>query len=561
MSETDGPGLNAQLTPPEERQASRWGVVIDASAARALPRPAPIATPVAGPASMAPAADAERRERGGVTAALVGVLVVSVAAAALGLRLWSLMTLGLNHAEVAIAADAVALTGAGPSAELFTRTSGGPQLLPVVLGGLFVLVGPSDLALRLLAALVGLATIGATYLVARELYGSRVGAASALLLAVMPYSVLVSRVLTADVAAALFVSLALYGLVRFTRMQRASWLLVGATFLGLAVLVRESSVLFAMPFFLTAVSSRWDRLGRGALIGSALVFGLIAAVYPVSALLAGGGRDLLLHLARQLNIASQDSWYAYLGLPAVLSGAWLLICAAVALAVAGVRPGWRGIMVSLWVLVPLAAYLAWPSRGFTFLAPLAPALAIMLARSADAVAAVISRQAPVRVAVALVAALCLVFAGSSAAALSGRVLDAAQAGVEGVVGGRNAGAWVRANVPAGGTILATNDAFGDVLQFYGERRVLVLAADPAPGSLDPQRAPTDEGAVDLLIRESGIQYLVWDVQADERDHDAAEQILALARRYHGHEVYRFESALTVDGGTSTPAVIVYEVRP
>lgn len=218
--------------------------------------------------------------------------------------------------------------------------------------------------------------------------------------------------------------------------------------------------------------------------------------------------------------------------------------------------------ISLWVLVPLVAFVLWPARGFTFVAAMAPPLAILLARSVDGLGALAPQRVPTWTGIAVTGLVCLVFAATSAAAVSGRMLDAAEAGVTGVEGGRNAGLWVQENVPLGGTVLVATDAFGDVLQFYGERHVLALESDPSPGSLDPRQPPTDEGVADLLIRESRIQYLAWDARAGQRNPDAAEHILALARRYHGHEVYRLESSLAdASSGTSTPAVIVFEVRP
>ncbi len=63
----------------------------------------------------------------------------------------------------------------------------------------------------------------------------------ALILAVMPYHLVVTRQLLLDGPAVLCITLAFWMLVRFVRTDRLEWLAASAATLGLAVLTKETS--------------------------------------------------------------------------------------------------------------------------------------------------------------------------------------------------------------------------------------------------------------------------------------------------------------------------------
>ena len=97
----------------------------------------------------------------------------------------------------------------------------------------------------IVVAILGVATIFAVSLVAEELYGAKTGVLGALILALMPYHLVVTRQLLLDGPAVLCITLAFWMFARYVRTERLQWLAASAATLGLAVLTKETSIVLA----------------------------------------------------------------------------------------------------------------------------------------------------------------------------------------------------------------------------------------------------------------------------------------------------------------------------
>src|SRR6202035_3348280 len=95
---------------------------------------------------------------------------------------------------------------------------------------------------RAFPAAIGVATVAVTYLLASRLYGRKAGLIAGLLLAVMPYHVIVSRQVLLDGLMTLCATAALYCVVRYLQDGAPGWLIAGGAAMGAAILSKETSV-------------------------------------------------------------------------------------------------------------------------------------------------------------------------------------------------------------------------------------------------------------------------------------------------------------------------------
>jgi hypothetical protein len=109
-------------------------------------------------------------------------------------------------------------------------------------------------------------------------------------------------------------------------------------------------------------------------------------------------------------------------------------------------------------------------------------------------------------------------------------------------------------------MLAIGPSMANILEFYGDRRVLGLAVSPNPLHRNPVYTPV--GNPDLLLRTGQVQYLVWDAYSAGRSKFFSQRLLSYVRRYDGSVVHT-ESVMvtTPDGAVQRPVIVIYQVRP
>ena len=205
-----------------------------------------------------------------------------------GLRFYRLGDLppGLYHDEAFNGLDAVGiLNGDRP---VFFEANNGRE--PLFLYGMALALGAlgrTPFAVRVPAAIMGALTIPATFLMARALFGERVGLWSALLIAVLPWPVNLSRIGLRAVSMPLITAVALWLWWSGRRQEgkRRVWqLLLAGSFLGLSTYTYTAARFVAMIVLLFVlfqmVVSR-ERSRRSELLWIAL-----AAVVAMTPLIA-----------------------------------------------------------------------------------------------------------------------------------------------------------------------------------------------------------------------------------------------------------------------------------
>jgi hypothetical protein len=209
---------------------------------------------------------------------------------------------------------------------------------------------------------------------------------------------------------------------------------------------------------------------------------------------------------------------------------------------------WRETLLLSWMAAPLAFFELWPVKGYQYLLPAAPALALLAGRALAAL--------PRRWEYAAVAAVALSLLVPTWSKIQPSHASSSLAGTGGLPGGREAGQWVAGNVPLGATMLTIGPSMANVIEFYGRRKAYGLSVSVNPLHRNPIYQPLPNP--DLFIRHGELQYLVWDAFSAARSPTFAKRLLRYADRYNGR-VINTESV--VAGGQRTPVIVVYEVRP
>ena len=353
-----------------------------------------------------------------------------------------------------------------------------PPLFDVFVSWFFRAFGPSVLAARLVSALAGVATIALVYELGRLLYSRRMGVLSALIFALMPGSVLVSRNAQVD---PLQVALALGAVVCWVHASDAEdgtwWGLAGGVLLGLGLVTKLPAVL-VVPGLVVFEAIRvrglgWLRRRRTwAFIGGAAV--IPASWYAVRAIVDKG--SFATSQATRFGLSELPSpaalWRVF-GIEAF----WMLGAVVVCLLAVGVvamsRERTDGDALIATELLTAAVFVFFFHYHIYYWLPATPFFALVAGRGLDFIASW-SRQTFAAVAVATACLLAL----SSAVMLAGhKWSDWSTKELQTVVGERSDGVVILADQ------MLWDNAMGPAMQFY-----LPEWAYVAPGQGVPKTA-------------------------------------------------------------------------
>jgi 4-amino-4-deoxy-L-arabinose transferase-like glycosyltransferase len=482
------------------------------------------------------------------------------------LRLWTLNRLGFNSDEAVYAGQAASLAKDPELAAFFPVVRAHPMLFQSILAFVY-LIHVSDILARVISVAFGMGTIVLVYLLGRLLYGRRVGQVAALIIALMPYHVVVSRQVLLDGPMTFFATLTLYLLAKFAVTQRPALLYATGAGIGLVFLSKETGfVLITAVYAFIALTPQLRVRIRDIVIALICTFATVFT-FPISVVLAGRASTAQSYIVWQIFRRPNHSMTFY---PDVVPPAvgWFVIIAAVAgLVIFRRERGWTQRLLVCWIVVPVLAFELWPVKGFQYLLPAAPAIAVLAARTLvlwsplarlkwrrQALATNLVRAGMILV---VVVSLAIPSWNRIQPSTSGEFL----AGSGGVPGGREAGAWIRDNVPENALFLAVGPSMANIIQFYGHRKAYGLSVSPNP----LHRNPSYEAIVnpDSQIRNSDLQYLVYDSFSAARSPFFGQQLLSYVQAYHGRVVHTESITVTNADGTVEikPLIVIYEVRP
>ncbi len=286
------------------------------------------------------------------------------------------------------------------------------------------------------------------------------------------------------------------------------------------------------------------------------VFAATSIVFPLTIQLAGRGSTGHSYLSWQLSRAPNHTASFYLTVVPAAIG-WAVVGAAVvALLFKGNRT-WRELLLVLWVMVPFVTFELYPLKGYQYLVPLSPAVAVLAARGLTTwhlpaawkrptfPLTTVRRVVAVLVLATLVPGLWTAIFPTASAATS-------LAGEGGVPGGRAAGQWVGTHLVPGTELMTIGPSMANILQYYGHRPAQGLSVSTNPLHRNPAYTPIDNP--DRSLRDGQFGYLVWDAYSALRSPYTAHHLLVLVARYHGVVVHSERVG-------RQPLVVVYQVRP
>ena len=484
------------------------------------------------------------------------------------LRLWQVNSLGFNSDEAVYAGQAAAIAGNTVLQPFFPMFRAHPLLFQFLVSLTFF-GGVSDLFARLLSVACGLATVFVAYHLGKVLYGRTAGMLTAMILALMPYHVIVTRQMILDGPMTLAATLSLYFVARFASTEQPEWLYGAASTMGLTFLAKETGVILVGAVYAFLALSPTVRVRIRELVISLVCLVAVIAAFPLAISLAGGGGSTKTqsYLIWQLLRTPNHEWTFYATQVTVVIGPLVVLFALLGLWLLRRERSWRETLLLSWILVPVAFFQLWPVKGFQYLLPIAPAVAVLAARMLARLALVTHFSVRTRrwrvtwlpVTITVLVALSLIIPSWQRVqpTSSGPLL----AGAGGVPGGREAGHWIDANIPQGAQFLTIGPSMANILEFYGHRKAMGLSVSPDPSRRNPSYLPVQNP--DLQLRQGEFQYVVYDAFSAARSTHYAEQLLGYARRYSGRVIHEEFVPIRTPNGTlvNEPVIVIYEVRP
>ena len=482
-------------------------------------------------------------------------------------RFWHLSEVGYNSDEAVYAGTAASMAGHTELAGMFPVFRAHPLLFQTVLS-LVYRWSLGEWSGRALAAAAGVATVAATFAVGRRLYGPTAGVVAALVLAVMPYHVIVTRQVLLDGPMTFCATMTLYCLVRYSEQPRWSWILATGGAMGATVLCKETSVILLAATYTFFALTPVIRIRLRHLLGGMVLTGLLVSAFPLVLSVSGRKSTGQNYFLWQLSRRSNHQTLFYLDtLPVAVGVLTLLAALAGLVALLGNPQSWRERLLMSWITVPVLFFTAWPLKGYQYLLPVAPAITVLAGRTVAALPLMRvlrghDRQRLARWAVAVSA---LAIAGSLVTTSWSLINPSSSgtflAGTGGVPGGREAGEWLKQNAPADSQLLSIGPSMANILQFYGGHRSYGLSVSPNPHDRNPAYLPVANP--DRWVRDGEVQYVVWDSYTAARTPFFAAKITALANRYHGVKVFTASIPMRTPSGqeSQNPVVIIYQVRP
>ena len=494
------------------------------------------------------------------------VLTVGVLLAAAVVRLSALLTFGLNSDEAVYSGQAAALAGDPVLSELFPVFRAHPLLFHFTLS-LFFRLGVSELTGRLLVAFTGILTVYLVFRLGVELYGRQAGIIAAIILALMPYHVVVTRQVLLDGPMTMFATLSALFLARFGRNGQPSDLYAAGASIGVTFLTKEAGVLFlGAAYVFLALSPNVRVRIRDLLISAAIAFTLMS-LYPLTVTVArtGASNTAQQYLLWQFFRFPNHTADFYLRTIPIELGLLVVFLALLGFWTLRKERSWPETLLGAWIVVPVVFFQLWPTKGYQYLLPIAPVVALLAART---LVGIFENRAPARspgvpgwllpAALSVVAFSLLV---PTFFVVFPRPAAESLAGSGGVPGGREAGLWVHANLPEGSTLMTIGPSMANILQFYGHHRALGLSVSANPLYRNPAYTPIDNP--DLQIRLGEIQYLVWDAFSANRSEFFSTRLLDYVQKYDGRVAYTETIPVRTAGGTviEEPVIIIYRVYP
>jgi dolichyl-phosphate-mannose-protein mannosyltransferase len=486
------------------------------------------------------------------------LLLLGLVMAAGGLlRVWEIDAVGLNSDEAVYAGQGASIAGDEQLAPYFPAFRAHPLLFQTLLSIGFE-IGQPEVFGRCAAAVLGVATVLLTYLTGRLLYGRTAGLVAGAILALMPYHVVVTRQILLDGPMVLWSTATLYMLARYARSGRPTWFYAAAGAMGLTFLSKEGSIILLGSVYAFLALTPSLRIGLRHVAGAGALFAAVITAFPLALAVAGKTETGGSFVAWQLSRRANHDWLFYPTVVPLAMGLLVVLAAGLGVWLLRDRATWRETLLLSWIAVPVAFFQVFPVKGYQYLLPIAPAVAILAARF---VAFWEHRRMPRHTRPAVLGLLLVSLLVPAWQKVQPSTAPTLLAGSGGLPGGREAGTWIARNVPVGARMMSIGPSMANVLQYYGHRKIYGLSVSPNPLNRNPVYEAMKNP--DRLIRDNEVQYVVWDSFSAKRSPFFARKVIRYVERYNGHVAHATTLPVESREGHTVhkPVIVIYEVRP
>lgn len=480
------------------------------------------------------------------------------------IRFWNINALGYNSDEAVYTGQAAALAGDPALSQFFPIFRAHPMVFQYTLSLLFSGFGVHDIIGRSLSAVLGLVTVLMVYRIGVQLYGEWTGVVAAMLLAFMPYHVIVTRQVLLDGPVTFCITLTLLLLVRYALTGRPVYMMAVGAALGLTFMTKETGFVYAAAVFAFLALCPEIRVKFTTLIAAGICTILPIAMFPMSVMLAGKSDTAQSYLVWQLLRPSNHSWTFFFKVVPPSMGWGVIALAVLGLIALRSRWSWRETLLVSWIVIPTVVFQIWSVKGFQYLLPIAPAFSILAARTIVTwhpawPAWMRPKSSVVNIVVAIVISLSLLMPSLNIGATQDSTSRLAGAG--GISGVREMGNWIEENAPENAVFVAIGPSMANLIQFYGHRRAYGLSVSSNPLNRNPSYHPLINP--DAHFRYGDVQYLVFDVYTANRSAFFTNALLRYVEKYNAREVFSYTRMGITEEGIPAPIkfIVIYEVRP
>ena len=474
-------------------------------------------------------------------------------------RLWDLSAAGFNTDEAVYGGQSATLAGYEKFSNHFSIYRAHPLLLQSIISILFANFGVVDTIARIVPVVFGIATVLVVYLLGKMLLDSRSATIGALIVALLPYHIIVTRQVLLDVPLSFFFTLTLFFLVRYIKTSGGSHLLflIGASS-GLCVLSKEIGIFAIIATIASLILTKRMTLKVILIIFPSFLFACIPYWLPI--LTSEHAQDAALsywqwQTSRDPNLS--ETFYMHILFESALGYAFSVLFVLSIIYVIKRRliknPEIK--MLLVWVGVPLILFQVIPVKGYHFIISIVPPLVL--------VGIIILSDnwiKNVRLQSFLMGAIVVLIIITSGPVLNQLFQNVPPplAGTGGVPYVREGAVWIGNNVPENNTLLTVDTRTANIIKFYANNDAISLHSNKNP-------AYVQIIVPDLYILDNQIRYIVSEPYIAESFpylKEEVDMINDLIVKYNGipiHTEYKTYHGKNGENLTK-PAFIIYALK-
>jgi 4-amino-4-deoxy-L-arabinose transferase-like glycosyltransferase len=471
------------------------------------------------------------------------------------IRLWDLGANGFNNDEAIYGGQAANLAGHEEFAKHFSIYRAHPLLLQYLISIIFGSFGVLDNLARVVPSVLGILTVLVTYLIGKQLYDTKVALISALVIALLPYHIILSRQVLLDVSLTFFFTLTLYFLVRYLKKPHdIHWLFLIGVSAGLTFLSKEVGI-FALVVSIAALFfARIFTLRRMSVIILAFVFATLPFWLPILTIPQAYDAALAYWNWQTGRDPNQSAdfyiglmWQEALGY--VLTGLFVFSIA-YALKTGAVKEP-KVFLLILWIVTPLLIFQLLTVKGYAFLLPIIPPFVLL--GVSFLFSAWIKKVPHYRIIAIAVVPLIFVFVGPILHFLF-QIPPIHLVGSEGEPYSREGALWIRDNLPHG-VFLTIDTRTANIIKFYSHNDAISLHSNnnPAYTQIENPDIPILNGQINYLVYET---FLVNQLPYLKEE---AKELNQLITKHNAVPVH-IEYENTGDKKSTKPVLVIYTLN-